>query len=202
MLLLLKQCHKKSLYNKYNNNNSIHIILDYKISYYISNITNNSNNITDKTIYNNDNNVNNILSKRQKFRDIVPDVRTLDYLDRLGLGYLTKRQQRITLAKKFSDENRPKPNRHDKKSNYKNISPYPFDKVGKLLMKISKFKDISSLSSSWLYSNSKNNDIKIIYDPPEVAIIGRSNVGKSTLLNRYFIILFLILIIITNDHHI
>jgi hypothetical protein len=187
MLLLLKQCNKKSLYSKYNNNNSIHIILDYKISYYSSNITNNSNNNTDKTIYNNDNNnnVNNILSKRQKFRDIVPDVRTLDYLDRLGLGYLTKRQQRITLAKKFSDENRPKPNRHDKKSNYKNISPYPFDKVGKLLMKISNFKDISSLSSSWLYNNSKNNDIKIIYDPPEVAIIGRSNVGKSTLLNRY-----------------
>ena len=176
-MLLLKRCSKSI--SKSNTN----IMIYHRIKFYTSNSTsNNDNNYENAMNSNDDNDI--IKSKRQKFRDIVPDVRTLDYLDRLGLGYLTKRQQRITLSKKFSNENRPKPNIQDKKSHNKNNNPYPFDKVGKLLMKISNFKNISSLSSSWLNSNNKNNDIKILYDPPEVAIIGRSNVGKSTLLNR------------------
>jgi GTP-binding protein len=119
-------------------------------------------------------------SKRQQFRDIVPDKRTLDYLDRLGLGYLTKRQQRMSIAKKFSYENRPKPRPNDQLS-IQNLGPYPFDKVGKVITKVSSFNDVQS--TTWIY-NKSNNNIKILYEPPEVAIIGRSNVGKSTLLNR------------------
>ena len=125
-------------------------------------------------------NTNETKSKRQQFRDIVPDKRMLDYLDRLGLGYLTKRQQRISLAKKFSNENRPRPRPHDNKSSFQNLGPYPFDKVGKLMTKVSNFKDIPT--TTWMHTK-RSNDIKVLYDPPEVAIIGRSNVGKSTLLN-------------------
>jgi hypothetical protein len=121
------------------------------------------------------------LSNRKIFNAIVPDQRILSHLDSLRLGYLAKRRSRVTLAKKYDGSDQ-----FDRVKNFRDItrirgvlqndqnnqrreeSPYPFNKAGKFIFK----------AASW-------NSVPQSFpgNPPEIAIIGRSNVGKSTLLN-------------------
>jgi GTP-binding protein EngB required for normal cell division len=121
------------------------------------------------------------LSKRKLFNAIVPDQRILSHLDSLRLGYLAKRRSRVTLAKKhdgndqfdyvknFRDITRIRGVlQNDQHNQRREDSPYPFNKAGKFLFKAADWRAVPE---------------KFPGNPPEIAIIGRSNVGKSTLLN-------------------
>lgn len=144
-----------------------------------------SNNITDVIV---EENV--VKSKRQAFRDIIPDPKTVNYLDEHHLGYCSRRRSRVAIAKKFGPKPHPLPVRTKSKDAAKDgnagnagkhavrevrshtgpDSPYPFNTVGELVFTVSSPSDIPS-------------SVKLSSEPPEVAVIGRSNVGKSTLMN-------------------
>jgi GTP-binding protein EngB required for normal cell division len=150
------------------------------------------------------------ISKRQLFRNIKPETKTVDFLDKLHLGYCSKRKYRVAIAKKFGPKTITSSNNSErngreitspfsKKKNRSNapmeldeqpknidqviiphspadrvkriFRPFPFNRVGEVLG-ISK----SHHEMKPFISNSG-------YITPEVAIVGRSNVGKSTLIN-------------------
>ena len=128
-------------------------------------------------------------TKRQLFRNIQPERSVVEHLDGLQLGYCAKRRVRVALAKRFGNRTAPKyqrsrapapaPTRAGKtattspalaprpKSHAPPAVPYPLDQVGRPLYQASHFSELRAKSGL----------------VPEVAIIGRSNVGKSTLVN-------------------
>eukprot|EP01041_Mallomonas_annulata_P012038 gene12038-25226_t len=99
------------------------------------------------------------MSRRRIFRQLVPDIGVLNHLENLDLGQAGKRRPRPSTAKLHAklDE-----------GNTADI-PYPFTKGPK--------------SARALSHAATTSEIPVSYGTPEVAIIGRSNVGKSTLLN-------------------
>ena len=106
-------------------------------------------------------------SKRQQFRNIKFNPSILNNLDNLHLGFIPNRRGRVKFARKFDALEKNMlfiQSRREKKE-----SPHVFRKVG------TKLAQISTAQDSFL--------LKFEKDPPEVAIMGRSNVGKSSLLN-------------------
>jgi GTP-binding protein EngB required for normal cell division len=134
-------------------------------------------------------------SNRQLFREIVPNKSVLDHLDALNLGYCATRRMRVKVARKWegrvasssegdfsrsggrlqkrsvravtteNDENAPtKP----RLSPDLTSRPFPFNFLGRPIQRISRWEELSYQVKS---------------GPPEVAVIGRSNAGKSTLVN-------------------
>jgi len=149
------------------------------------------------------------LTKAQEFRNIVPDSNVLRHLDGLKLGYVSRRRARVALSKrqeheaanpvgyqgkssrdkdKDSDHHRDRAphgpvreSRADRdkrriKSDGKVVDamplelgrrPYPFNRPGRAMTRLT-----------------RAGDIRGDFSTPEVAVIGRSNVGKSTLINN------------------
>ena len=113
------------------------------------------------------------LSNRQKFKAIPPDRAVLNHLDNLSLGYLAKRRERRAVAKKF-DAHVPGAPTMGAKRNQKIeadssiTSPFPFKAGARSVQSIAMARTPSSCPQP---------------SAPEIALIGRSNVGKSTLLN-------------------
>ena len=112
-------------------------------------------------------------SNRQKFKAISPDRAILNHLDNLSLGYLPRRRERRAVAMKF-DAHVPGAHTSGMKSNQKIEGPadvklpYPFRRGARGVQSITTAKNASEYPK---------------YNAPEIALIGRSNVGKSTLLN-------------------
>ena len=104
-------------------------------------------------------------SKRKAFRSLNLDLKLLQGLDELNLGIIGRRRSRVIVGKRLSPNEARKgryiPNRHREK-------PFPFKYKGKLIQEVEYSDEIPSLFHGY---------------PPEIAIVGRSNVGKSTLLN-------------------
>ena len=108
------------------------------------------------------------ISKRKQFRGINPDGKLIAHLDQLQLGYLPKRRLRVALAKK-TGERPANIGRHSGKPlpiDFEN-APFPFQEPALPMMAAKTIEEVPDFRG----------------EPPEVALIGRSNVGKSTLLN-------------------
>jgi len=107
------------------------------------------------------------LSKRKAFKSLDLDLQLLQNLDELNLGIIRRRRSRVIVAKRLSPNNiLRKEKRH--KSNRQREKPFPFKYRGKLIQEAQYSDEIPSY---------------FLGNPPEIAIVGRSNVGKSTLLN-------------------
>lgn len=107
-------------------------------------------------------------SNRKAFRSIPIDPVILSRLDLLQLGTISSRSERETYASKSSQLKRT--TIYQNKIDIVNSTPHLFKREGTKLGHISKVKELNGL----VFRN----------HPPEVAIIGRSNVGKSSLLNK------------------
>lgn len=102
-------------------------------------------------------------SKNSKFKRINPDPRLLRRLDELSLGYLARRRARKAIAMRYEQEERQLP-----------MQPIPpFDACPHNVVKIASVDSVDDIPPPLHY----------MYIVPEVCIIGRSNVGKSTLVN-------------------
>jgi GTP-binding protein len=132
-----------------------------------------------------------IRTNRNSFKSISPSPRVLHHLDGLKLGYVGKRRARVALTKRMEGIPEGKQNDYkmdkvqiDKEKRKKirmkadgkvvdyvpmnlNNRPYPFNYVGRPMVRL---HDASEIRSD--------------FKTPEIAIIGRSNVGKSTLVNN------------------
>jgi len=102
-------------------------------------------------------------SKRAQFRLVQPERKALEHLDALKLGFCAKRRMRVAVARRLGDNEA----KQLQISTPAQKVPYPFTEVGRPLYTAEAFEDLRPKSG-------------LI---PEVAIIGRSNVGKSTLVN-------------------
>lgn len=115
------------------------------------------------------------ITNRKLFRAIQPDRKVLEYLDSLHLGYCAKRRARVAIARRLgnglrsdkSDGIKEKSRALSSPSTLNSTIPYPFTDTGRALYEAKIFPELRAKSG-------------LI---PEVAIIGRSNVGKSTLVN-------------------
>jgi GTP-binding protein EngB required for normal cell division len=111
------------------------------------------------------------LSKRQLFRAVNPDMKLLEHYDEINLGFLTKRRTRFAAAKRLELSPRggnPKTEKQRRSVVSTEAIPFPFRATGKVLHSCADAVAIPKAFPGL---------------PPEVALIGRSNVGKSTLLN-------------------
>lgn len=106
-----------------------------------------------------------------------PDVKLLQYLDEIKVGYLNTREQRVKVARRLtptrSREEKWKEKSQGAKqrtgpSTKREVRPFPFKKPGWVI----------GTAERWTA-----DDAAKLYDAPYVAVIGRSNVGKSTLVN-------------------
>ena len=149
-----------------------------------------------------------VKSKRAKFREIEPSASMLDHLDALRLGYCATRRMRVQVARKWEGRagidgsgsgsgsgssrsgdrlhkrsvraaiGRSKEEGEGEAENEKKIKPrhspdltsrpFPFSFLGRPILRTSRWEDLP---------------LQVKGGPPEVAVIGRSNVGKSTLVN-------------------
>jgi ribosome biogenesis GTPase A len=116
------------------------------------------------------------VSNRQKFRQIVPDTKVLSYLDHLGLGF-AKSKDKTSKTMKFTSKSTADISASRLSLRQKGLAetrfyqpiPYPFNRGAKRVREI--------------ITANNFGEIRDFGDTPEVAVIGRSNVGKSTLLN-------------------
>jgi GTP-binding protein len=103
------------------------------------------------------------LSLREKLRRIEPDRKILHHLDAYKLGYLPTRRTRVAVARKWDKIELEIGVREKEKAKY------PFSKTGVELFKMHNFNFHKMMDFP--------------ENPPQIAVIGRSNVGKSTLVN-------------------
>jgi GTP-binding protein EngB required for normal cell division len=138
-------------------------------------------------------------SKAKAFRSINPDSGVLKHLDSLKLGFVAKRKARVALAKrkeheaanpvgyqggKAKDEREYQSEKESRTAREKRQikaagkvvdampltlykRPYPFNSPGRAMIRLTQAADIRTEFST-----------------AEIAVIGRSNVGKSTLINN------------------
>lgn len=106
------------------------------------------------------------MSKRKAFRSLNLDLKLLQDLDELNLGIIRRRRSRVIVGKRLSP-NEDRKGRHHLHNRHRE-KPFPFKYKGKLIQEV----EYSDEIPSHFHGN-----------PPEIAIVGRSNVGKSTLLN-------------------
>ena len=119
------------------------------------------------------------VSNHQTFLQKKPSQKILDHLDHLGLGFVGKRKTKDVIKEKYQKDlpglipiDRRRSFLDQKLSNTKQSSsdsPFPFHKGPKNVRN-------TFLANTW----EEVPDLKGI---PEIAILGRSNVGKSTLVN-------------------
>jgi ribosome biogenesis GTPase A len=105
------------------------------------------------------------LSNRAKFRQVSVEKKTLEHLDRIGLGFAGKGNVKKVAVQKARRIGRSFLPAHVLAGE----RPFPFDRGPRNVKQIDKAATFAEVQS---YSGA-----------PEVALIGRSNVGKSTLLN-------------------
>lgn len=104
------------------------------------------------------------ISRRKAFKSIDLDMKIMDRLDAMNVGFLPKRKSRVAVAQKFDpNSSRFKEERFEEEKRL----PFPFRGTGKVLNNAETKDQIPNIKGS----------------PPEIALIGRSNVGKSTLVN-------------------
>jgi ribosome biogenesis GTPase A len=110
------------------------------------------------------------VSRNKAFLQEVPSQRTLDHLDRLGLGYVPLKKTRKNVAIKYRRIGIGKgPGQGYAFLDEQAEHPFPFDRGAKQVKMINVANSVEEMPN---------------HEPaPEVALIGRSNVGKSTLLN-------------------
>jgi ribosome biogenesis GTPase A len=128
-------------------------------------------------------------SKAQQFREINPDMKLLNHLDSIRLGFLAKRSNRKAVARKIDNKQIDMQSMKVGDSYSKN-TPFPFKAKGKLIHHAftsdlipHKFDGSSSYFQTFLSIVISFLPLLSPGNPPEVAVIGRSNVGKSTLIN-------------------
>lgn len=117
------------------------------------------------------------VSNHQIFLQKNPSQKILDHLDHLGLGYVSKNRSRNAIKEKYQTAlpglipiERRKSFIDQKISKVKIVdSPYPFHKGPKNVRE-------SIVAKTW-------EEVPDLHGIPEIAILGRSNVGKSTLVN-------------------
>ena len=91
--------------------------------------------------------------------------KVLDRLDRVGLGYASKRRTRRAIARKFEIIEK-----NDKNMKVNTEISYPFVRIPKNVRHLASVVDFSEVPN--------------VYEGiPAVALLGRSNVGKSSLVN-------------------
>lgn len=143
-------------------------------------------------------------SKTQQLREVKPDRGIISYLDKMRIGFISKRKTRVVVARKYTALEKRRGTgktyesplkRKDGRSLYLDVepTPYPFKQYGSLIEVV---KDKDSLPLSWKGERPEDNHVnkKAIdsyfqkhvktFQPADIAIIGRSNVGKSTLVNH------------------
>jgi len=89
--------------------------------------------------------------------------KTLDYLDRLALGYASKRRARKSIARKFRDLEKEQGKAFVKAAGWES-SPFPFNKAPKNVRKLCAVGDSAEFP-------------EVSSQVPVVAVVGRSNVG-------------------------
>lgn len=118
-----------------------------------------------------------LISNHQIFLQKQPSQKILDHLDHLGLGFVAKKRSRDAIKEKYQKDlpglipiERRKSFIDNKNPKVKIInSPFPFHKGPKNVRQ-------SLEAKTW-------EDVPDLNGIPEIAILGRSNVGKSTLVN-------------------
>ena len=115
----------------------------------------------------------------------------LEYLDKYSLGYAATRKERIAIKMRFNNQQevlKENINKFSKGGYNKNLKlnnveddteilPYPFNKAPNNVTKIASINTKSTLDNFGPTFPEFNSKI------PEIAVIGRSNVGKSSLIN-------------------
>jgi GTP-binding protein len=120
-------------------------------------------------------------SFRKRLRTVNPDTKILNYLDQHKLGYLTTRRARVKVARKFDKIEKMSnlrdfqaaiaiPEKGKSSSEIRKTYPFPFKHTGKVLFSMKNDVNLELLGG-------------IPGNPSQIGIIGRSNVGKSTLVN-------------------
>ncbi|KAJ1430065.1 P-loop containing nucleoside triphosphate hydrolase protein, partial [Ochromonadaceae sp. CCMP2298] len=105
-------------------------------------------------------------SKGRAFREIELDMKLLQHLDTANVGILSRRRGRVVVAKRLDPRNKkdlPEPEEEQFRG-----PPYPFRSAAKVLLRAAEYREVVRAIPGFA---------------PEVALVGRSNVGKSTLLN-------------------
>jgi GTP-binding protein EngB required for normal cell division len=110
-------------------------------------------------------------SKRKAFRAVPLDMNLMNKLDIMNIGTLPNRKMRVAISSKLNlNETRNAAVKSGKKAvdNLARPVPFPFHCVGKV---IHTAHDRTTIPNSFPG------------EPPEISLVGRSNVGKSTLIN-------------------
>ncbi len=107
------------------------------------------------------------ISFRAKLKEVPIDTKLLRFLDNNKLGFLTTRRTRKKVAVYYRRCEESEGNQHT--VNQKDFKRFPFHRKAKRVLELHDWKPEWFPAAYW--------------DVPQIAIIGRSNVGKSSLLN-------------------